>query len=484
MGRRRGMAPSYTAAQGSCAYQPPRSVSARLARLGRVLARALAALQHPLDHARGEDHQRERRDQDEAGVRDHLVVRLAPPALAAVMGQRGRVPRRPAAPGSGGMPTARSDASPPPYHGLVAVVIASDLAKDMAGSPLLRGVSFKLERRDRMTLSGRNGSGKTTLLRMLAGESSVDGGQLAFAKATRVALHDQRPPRDRNLSLRDYVLGGCRDLLALEARARRARARDGRRRDRRARRSRPTRRPRRGWSTRAATTGATASRRRCTGSASASSTWTATSPASRAASSRAPRWRGRWPATRTCCCSTSRPTTSTSPRWSGWRSTCSRSTPRSCSSPTTAGSSRRSAPRCSSSRAAARSYFKGTWHAWRREKAARDLALGRAIEKQEAEIARLERFVTRFRAGTRARQAQSRVKQLGQDRPARRTTRATARRSASRSSRPSARAGSCSSSRTASCAWVGASCCTTPSCGSSAASTSRSSARTARARPR
>ena len=33
-------------------------------------------------------------------------------------------------------------------------------------------------------------------------------------------------------------------------------------------------------------------------------------------------------------------------------------------------------------------FFKGTWHAWRKEKAARELALGRAIEKQEAEIAR------------------------------------------------------------------------------------------------
>src|SRR5919109_1181534 len=57
-------------------------------------------------------------------------------------------------------------------------------------------------------------------------------------------------------------------------------------------------------------------------------------------------------------------------------------------------------------------FFKGSWHAWRKERAARELALGRAIEKQQAEIARLERFVDRFRAGTRARQAQSRVKQL------------------------------------------------------------------------
>src|SRR3954469_13295620 len=58
-------------------------------------------------------------------------------------------------------------------------------------------------------------------------------------------------------------------------------------------------------------------------------------------------------------------------------------------------------------------YFKGTWHNWRREQAARELALGRAIEKQQAEIARMEAFVERFRAkATKARQAQSRVKAL------------------------------------------------------------------------
>src|SRR4051795_10544659 len=68
----------------------------------------------------------------------------------------------------------------------MAVVIASELAKDMAGSPLLRGVSFKLERRDRMTIAGRNGAGKTTLLRMLSGEASVDGGELGLAQGTRV----------------------------------------------------------------------------------------------------------------------------------------------------------------------------------------------------------------------------------------------------------------------------------------------------------
>src|SRR4051794_22636668 len=106
----------------------------------------------------------------------------------------------------------------------MAVVIASDLNKDIAGSPLLRGVSFKLERRDRMTIAGRNGAGKTTLLRMLSGEASVDGGELVLAKGTRVALHDQRPPRERSLTLRDYVLSGRREPLELEEELRRLEA--------------------------------------------------------------------------------------------------------------------------------------------------------------------------------------------------------------------------------------------------------------------
>ena len=99
----------------------------------------------------------------------------------------------------------------------MAVLISSDLAKDMAGEPLLRGVSFKLERRDRMTIAGRNGAGKTTLLRMLAGQTSVDGGEIVFEKGARIALHDQRPPRERDLALSDYVLSGCTEPLELEA---------------------------------------------------------------------------------------------------------------------------------------------------------------------------------------------------------------------------------------------------------------------------
>src|SRR6266568_3657194 len=98
----------------------------------------------------------------------------------------------------------------------MAVVIGTNLRKELAGSLLFDGVSFKVERRERLALSGPNGAGKTTLLRMLAGETEIHGGELAFQKGTRVALHDQRPPLERDITLREYVISGAGDLIALE----------------------------------------------------------------------------------------------------------------------------------------------------------------------------------------------------------------------------------------------------------------------------
>src|SRR5919197_2651254 len=103
----------------------------------------------------------------------------------------------------------------------MAVVIGTNLRKEIAGSLLFAGVSFKVERGDRLSLSGPNGAGKTTLLRILAGETELHGGELAFAKGTRVALHDQRPPLQRDLTLREYALSGAADLVATEQELRR-----------------------------------------------------------------------------------------------------------------------------------------------------------------------------------------------------------------------------------------------------------------------
>jgi ATP-binding cassette subfamily F protein 3 len=304
----------------------------------------------------------------------------------------------------------------------VALLTASDLHKDIAGKPLLRGVSFKLERRERLTLAGRNGAGKTTLLRMLAGETGIDRGELSIAKGARVALHDQRPPTTAFgapgadvVTLGDYVLSGSAEELAIErelaalelemaagsvepatldryARAQaRLEARGGYRwRDRAAAMAhglgfsepdlaRPLATFSGGQLTRASLARALA-----TGADVllldeptnhldiASLEWLEQTLVELDAAIvlvAHDRWFLEAVGTAVLELYGSAPTRSR--------------------------------------------YFAGTWAQWRKEQAAREMALGKAIDKQQAEIERMERFIERFRyKATKAKQAQSRVKKL------------------------------------------------------------------------
>src|SRR4051794_39709825 len=293
----------------------------------------------------------------------------------------------------------------------MAVCIASDLAKDMAGNPLFRGVSFKLERRDRLTLAGRNGTGKTTLLRMLSGETSVDGGQLAFAKDVRIALHDQRPPREDGMSLRDYVLSGCAELLALEARlaelehAMAEGALDEATFDAYGRAQAQLEHAG-GYNWREGVNSTLhglgfgdADLDRDLGTFSGGEL-------TRASLARAL-------AGDPDLLLLDEPTNHLDIASLEWLE----SYLQTLDAPGVLVAHDRwfleaAGPAGLELEAGRSPLFAGTWHAWRAEKAQRELALGRAIDKQQAEIEKLERFVTRFRAGTRAKQAASRQKKL------------------------------------------------------------------------
>jgi ATP-binding cassette, subfamily F, member 3 len=292
----------------------------------------------------------------------------------------------------------------------VAVLIASDLAKDMAGESLLRGVSFKLERRERMTIAGRNGAGKTTLLRMLSGETSIDGGELVLAKGTRIALHDQRPPRERELTLRDYVLSGSREPLELEAELQRLEhamaAGDEQAMKRYAGvQARFEAAGGYGWRERARAvvhglgfadedldrplrtfSGGQLTRASLARTLAAQPDLLLLDEPTNHLDIESLEW-----LEQTLLDLDAAVALVAHDRW--FLETVGTSVLE-----LEAGRSR---------------FFNGTWHAWRREQAVRELALGRAIEKQQAEIARMERFVERFRyKATKARQAQDRLKKL------------------------------------------------------------------------
>ncbi|MGH2872684.1 MAG: ABC-F family ATP-binding cassette domain-containing protein, partial [Solirubrobacteraceae bacterium] len=294
----------------------------------------------------------------------------------------------------------------------MAVVIASDLGKDMAGEPLLRGVSFKLERRDRMTLAGRNGTGKTTLLRILASEASFDFGELVLAKDARVALHDQRPPREHALTLREYILSGAPELVAIERelseleQAMAAGAHDEATLARSARAlARLEHAGGYGWRDRALST------LRGLGFAGDADLDRQLRTFSGGELTRASL--GRALAGDPDLLLLDEPTNHLDIAALEWLEAHLASLDAAI---VLVAHDRWFLEAVGTSvlelDGGRGRFFAGSWHQWRRERAARELALGRAIERQQAEIQRLERFVDRFRAGTRARQAQSRAKRL------------------------------------------------------------------------
>ncbi len=285
----------------------------------------------------------------------------------------------------------------------------------MAGKPLLGGVSFKLERRERLTIAGRNGAGKTTLLRMIAGEETIDRGELSVSKGVRIALHDQRPPRDRGSSLRDYVLSGCVEELAIERelakleREMTAGTAGQALLDRYARAQ--ARLESHGgylWRDRATVmthglgfSDADLDRNLDTFSG---------GQLTRASLARAL-------ATGADVLLLDEPTNHLDVESLEWLERTLVELDAAVmlvahdrwflEAVGTAVLELYGTPPTRSR------FFAGTWHSWRREQASREIALGKAIDKQQAEIARMERFVERFRyKATKARQAQSRLKKL------------------------------------------------------------------------
>ena len=92
------------------------------------------------------------------------------------------------------------------------------LSKSFGDRPVVRDLTLRVVRGDRIGLIGPNGSGKTTLLRLLLGELAPDAGEVRHGANLQVAYYDQlREQLDPDRSVVDTI-GDGRDTVTINGR--------------------------------------------------------------------------------------------------------------------------------------------------------------------------------------------------------------------------------------------------------------------------
>lgn len=84
-------------------------------------------------------------------------------------------------------------------------VSAEKIGKSFGIKPLFRDISFHISEGDKIGLIARNGSGKSTLLHILAGRETVDSGDVWVNKEVNVALFEQEPEFQEELSVLENI---------------------------------------------------------------------------------------------------------------------------------------------------------------------------------------------------------------------------------------------------------------------------------------
>jgi len=105
------------------------------------------------------------------------------------------------------------------------LVSAVNLTKSYAGVSVLAGASCALEPGQKVGLVGRNGAGKTTLLRLLAGLDTPDDGQVALGPGTTVGYLPQIPAVEESRTLWGEAASAFDAARGAEHRLREAEAR-------------------------------------------------------------------------------------------------------------------------------------------------------------------------------------------------------------------------------------------------------------------
>jgi ATP-binding cassette subfamily F protein 3 len=94
----------------------------------------------------------------------------------------------------------------------------ANLKKSFAADIVLRGVTFKIEPREKVALVGRNGCGKTTLLKILTSQYEPDGGSVGLGRGVKVGYLRQEGAVSGNRTVLEEAQAAQAERLELQAR--------------------------------------------------------------------------------------------------------------------------------------------------------------------------------------------------------------------------------------------------------------------------
>ena len=90
-----------------------------------------------------------------------------------------------------------------------------NVAKYYGERILFEGLSFGINKGQKIAFIAKNGSGKTTLLEMIAGTSMPDAGEINKRKGITISYLSQSPQLDENASLEEAILAADNDTLQI-----------------------------------------------------------------------------------------------------------------------------------------------------------------------------------------------------------------------------------------------------------------------------
>ncbi len=101
------------------------------------------------------------------------------------------------------------------------VLEVEGLSKSFGDRAIVRDLSIRVLRGDRLALIGPNGAGKTTLINLLTGKLAPDAGRIDLGTALEIASLDQkRASLSDDTSLQDALTGGRGDTVTVNGKAR------------------------------------------------------------------------------------------------------------------------------------------------------------------------------------------------------------------------------------------------------------------------